>query len=198
MSALDRNIRIQVREELLRIHRELGTTFLLVTHDQEEALSVSDRVALMDAGRLVQVGTPEELYRRPKTLFAARFVGAGSLVDVTLREPREGKAEAAIGGIRFTAALAEGTVAGRALLLLRPEDLTAVDPGAGRLDAVVETVAFMGSHYDVTASSLVGPLRLTVARDIAPGERIGVAWPDATGIAYPPEHADLSRPRRTQ
>ena len=73
MSALDRNVRHQVREELLRIHNELGTTFLLVTHDQDEALSISGLVGLMNQGRLEQLAEPQSMYRRPATLFAARI-----------------------------------------------------------------------------------------------------------------------------
>ena len=86
LSALDRNVRHALREELLRIHGELGTTFLLVTHDQEEALSMSNRIAVMNFGHVEQVAEPEEIYRNPATLFAARFIGAGSFVAGTVRD----------------------------------------------------------------------------------------------------------------
>ena len=119
--------------------------------------------------------------------FAARFVGAGSLIAATLGEPREGVAEARIGNIHFKTKVAEGVAAGPVTLLLRPRIVIAVAPGAGRVEAIVETAAFMGSHYDLTASSPVGALRLTSARGIAPGERIDIDWPSMTGIAYPPE-----------
>ena len=104
MAALDRNVRHQVREELLRIHAELGTTFLLVTHDQDEALSISQVVALMNNGRFEQVADPETLYHSPATLFAARFVGAGSLLDGRALGRRGREVEVDVAGIRFAAA----------------------------------------------------------------------------------------------
>ena len=81
MAALDRGLREHTRNELKRLHRELGTTFVLVTHDQEEALALADRVALLDRGRLAQDGTPEDLYERPASLAVARFVGRINLIE---------------------------------------------------------------------------------------------------------------------
>ena len=104
MAALDRNVRHQVREELLRIHAELGTTFLFVTHDQDEALSISGVVGLMNQGRIEQLADPETLYRHPATLFAARFVGAGSFLEGTVLGVANGQAQVEVEGIRFTAA----------------------------------------------------------------------------------------------
>src|SRR5204862_652210 len=73
LSALDLKIRLEMEVELRRVHRETGATFVYVTHDQREALALSDRIAVFDAGRLIQIGTPHEIYRRPATPFAARF-----------------------------------------------------------------------------------------------------------------------------
>ena len=81
IAALDRGLREHTRSELKRLHRELGTTFVIVTHDQEEALALADRVALLDAGRLAQEGTPEDLYERPASLAVARFVGQINLIE---------------------------------------------------------------------------------------------------------------------
>jgi ABC-type Fe3+/spermidine/putrescine transport system ATPase subunit len=186
MSALDRNVRHQVREELLRIHSELGTTFLLVTHDQDEALSISGIVGLMNQGRLEQVAHPETLYRRPATLFAARFIGAGTFLDaeVTAGPRKDGVVDVEVGGIRFVAEDA-GVGSNPATVLLRPEEVAVTEPGQGRVQGRVLTCAFFGSYYELTAATSCGTFRLRDTRLHAPGEAIGVAWPDAAGIAYP-------------
>jgi ABC-type Fe3+/spermidine/putrescine transport system ATPase subunit len=183
MSALDRNVRHQVREELLRIHSELGTTFLLVTHDQDEALSISGMVGLMNQGHLEQVGHPETLYRHPATLFAARFIGAGTFLDAHAGPARGGAVPVEIGAIRFTAEDA-GVTGDEAAVLLRPEEVRVTATGQGRIDGRVLTCAFFGSYYELTAATECGTFRLRDATMHAPGTAIGVAWPDAAGIAY--------------
>jgi ABC-type Fe3+/spermidine/putrescine transport system ATPase subunit len=184
MSALDRNVRHQVREELLRIHSELGTTFLLVTHDQDEALSISGIVGLMNQGRLEQVTAPETLYRHPATLFAARFVGAGTFLDTTIVGRNGSSVDVDLAGIRFAASDA-GATASEATVLLRPEDLRVVATGAGRLDGRVMTCAFFGSYYELTASTACGMFRLRDTVSRGPGDGIGIDWPASAGIAYP-------------
>ena len=172
MAALDRNVRHQVREELLRIHAELGTTFILVTHDQDEALSISDTVALMNAGRLEQVADPETLYHRPATLFAAQFVGAGSFLAARAIDVRDGQAEVAIGDVRFRAADAGARAGADAVVLLRPEDLTLAASGLGRLDAEVRTCTFFGSHYELALATSLGLIRVRNREPRRPGESL--------------------------
>jgi spermidine/putrescine transport system ATP-binding protein len=185
MAALDRNVRHQVREELLRIHTETGTTFLMVTHDQDEALSISELVGLMNVGRLEQIAHPEELYRRPATLFAARFVGAGSFLPGRVLSRRADGAELDVAGIRFTAADAGVSAGGPTEVLLRPQDLGATAPGQGRLEGAVETCSFFGSYYEVTVRTTLALLRLHEPHPRAAGETLGVDWPAVAGIAYP-------------
>src|SRR4029078_517615 len=84
LSALDRNLRRDTREELVRLQRALGIAFILVTHDQEEALTMADRIAVMHAGQLVQVGIPAEVYERPNTRFVAEFLGAANVLPITV------------------------------------------------------------------------------------------------------------------
>jgi ABC-type Fe3+/spermidine/putrescine transport system ATPase subunit len=184
LSALDRNVRHALREELLRIHRELGTTFLLVTHDQDEALSMSEYVALMNHGKLEQVGTAEALYRQPQTLFAARFVGAGAFIPATVTGHAGDRVVVDIAG-HSTRAIDAG-VGGhaRVQVLLRPEDVHICEPADG-MQATVETCAFFGSYYAVTARGPVGTIRVHSQEPIAPGESVGVSWPQDAGIAYP-------------
>jgi ABC-type Fe3+/spermidine/putrescine transport system ATPase subunit len=185
MAALDRNIRHQVREELLRIHSETGTTFLMVTHDQDEALSISQLVGLMNDGRLEQVADPETLYRQPATLFAARFVGAGCFVSGRVMGRDQKTAEVDVEGMRFAAAAAEASRGDVVQVLLRPEDLTLVEPGSGRVDGAVETCAFFGSYYELTVRAPMALLRLRSPRPSAPGTNVGIDWPAVAGIAYP-------------
>jgi ABC-type Fe3+/spermidine/putrescine transport system ATPase subunit len=187
LSALDRNVRHALREELLRIHRELGTTFLLVTHDQDEALSLSQSVALMNNGRIEQIADPETLYRNPVNLFAARFVGAGTLVDAAVRDRGSGWVD-----VELAEQIVRAQDAGigsnhRVRVLLRPEDLRPVSPGRGTVDGAVETCSFFGSEYELTASSPIGLLRLRTQQAVPVGQTIGVTWPPTAGIAYPAE-----------
>jgi ABC-type Fe3+/spermidine/putrescine transport system ATPase subunit len=186
LSALDRNVRHAVREELLRIHAELGTTFLLVTHDQEEALSMSERVALMNAGHIEQVAAPEAIYRNPETLFAARFIGAGSFVPGAAGAASSGRIEVAVGGRSVLAADAGVGSSRRVQVLFRPEELEVSGPEEGDgLQGTVEVCAFFGSHYEATIAcgGIVLRARSTVA--LAPGAPVRVKWAPQAGIAYP-------------
>jgi ABC-type Fe3+/spermidine/putrescine transport system ATPase subunit len=185
MAALDRNVRHQVREELLRIHNELGTTFLLVTHDQDEALSVSGLVGLMNQGRLEQLADPQTLYHHPATLFAARFIGAGSFIQGKVLETRDALAVVDVHGIRFASANA-GIVAGReATILLRPEEVQIGDDDRHRTTGIVQTSAFFGSYFELRLDTPVGLLRIRTSSSLEPGSEAPVWWPDVAGIAYP-------------
>ncbi len=185
MSALDRNVRHQVREELLRIHHEIGTTFMLVTHDQDEALSISGLVGLMNRGRLEQLATPEDLYRRPATLFAAQFIGAGSFMAGRVVAVHDGLADVDVDGLRFSAADVGVTVGGPATILLRPEEVALCPQHDGRLAGTVETSSFFGSHFEITARATVGLVRLRAPQGATPGTNVGLDWPAIAGIAYP-------------
>ncbi len=185
LAALDRNVRHQVREELLRIHVELGTTFMFVTHDQDEALSISSLVALMNAGRFEQVADPETLYHQPATLFAARFVGAGSLLDgIAAAHGPDGTVEVDLQGVRFASTDAGAEPGQPVTVLLRPEELQLVEPGTGRIDGVVVTCTFFGSYFEVKLRSGLGLIRLRERSHHEPGSTVGISWPDDAGIAY--------------
>jgi ABC-type Fe3+/spermidine/putrescine transport system ATPase subunit len=186
MAALDRNVRHQVREEILRLHRETGTTFLMVTHDQEEALSISQRVALMNEGRFEQVATPQDLYGSPATLFAARFVGVGSFVAGTVLSRAGGRVEVDAGGTRFSALDATGDAgATRVEVLLRPRELVLTTDGPGRVAGHVLSSSFFGDHFEVVVRGDAGVLRVRHPSAVAPGTAVRVGWPPAAGAAYP-------------
>ena len=162
LSNLDAKIRVQVRAEIRQLQLALRITTIYVTHDQEEALSLSDRVAVMKDGRIVQIGAPRELYERPRTRFVADFVGTNNLVvgEVMERRGQELVVRTGVGALR---AFPNGSVAARCVLAIRPENI-AVAPGvAGQTDgnAVrgrVALVSYLGNtlRYDLeTASGLV-------------------------------------------
>ncbi|HXF61785.1 MAG TPA: ABC transporter ATP-binding protein [Caldilineaceae bacterium] len=147
LSALDAKIRIALRNEIRAIQRQLGITTIYVTHDQEEALSLSDRVVVMNNGRIEQVGTPFEVYNFPTTRFVASFVGTLNLLPAEVVDPGQGLVR--VGGQTVAAAHALGDVrAGdEVMLALRPELLSLEDPAAldNRLAGEVANVSFLGS-----------------------------------------------------
>jgi putrescine transport system ATP-binding protein len=190
MAALDRGLREHMRQELKRIHRALGTTFVLVTHDQEEALSLADRVALLDRGRLAQEGTPEDLYERPASLAVARFIGRVNLLEgrvvaagdpLTLEIP-------GLGAMRARPTGPPPPVGAAATLCLRPEK---VDFGSGdnARPATIGDVAYLGdqSLYRLTLADGVEIRALRSNRDgqlARPGERVTVSWAAASALVF--------------
>src|SRR5262249_12842648 len=114
LSALDLKLRKGLQAELRRLQRELAMTFIFVTHDQEEALAMSDRIALMNGGRVEQVGAPEDIYEKPATRFAAEFVGAGNFFEGT----GDGRTFRTKDGLSF-----EASASGEAVILVRPENI---------------------------------------------------------------------------
>jgi len=149
LSALDAKVRVQLREEIRRIQTQLGITTLYVTHDQEEALSVSDRVAVMSSGRIEQIGTPSEMYGAPATPFVAEFIGTMNRLESVVVDGERGEVEH--GGTRLTVDAARGRPRGeRVLVLVRPE-LLELEPstngvgGDNSLAGEVITHTFLGS-----------------------------------------------------
>ncbi|MDQ2968389.1 MAG: ABC transporter ATP-binding protein [Actinomycetota bacterium] len=156
LSALDAKVRVQLREEIRRIQTQLGITTLYVTHDQEEALSVSDHVAVMCSGRIEQIGTPSEMYGAPATPFVAEFIGTMNRLEAVVLDGDRGEVEH--GGTRLTVDTARGRSRGeRVLVLVRPE-LLELEPstnggGDNTLAGEVVTHTFLGS---VTRVKILG------------------------------------------
>ncbi len=186
LSALDAKIRVSLREEIKALQRELGITTVYVTHDQEEALSMSDRIVVMSEGRVEQVGTPFEIYNNPRTRFVASFVGTLNIVEASIVDPDRGRI--AIDGQEVTAA---GGVAGAAAgsvrsVALRPEalSLNGAESGGNRLDGTIEEVDFLGSVVRVRVRFSESAVSLdTFNNPNAPPPRHG----DKVSVSFTPE-----------
>ncbi|MGD9864222.1 MAG: ABC transporter ATP-binding protein [Pseudodonghicola sp.] len=144
LSALDAKIRVSLREEIRRIQQSLGITTIYVTHDQEEALSISDRIVVMNAGLAEQIGTPAEIYNTPKTAFVSNFVGQISQLDVEVVDPATGAVR--LGEQQFETGRPLPAKAGERLTLsLRPETITpGRHPSGVTLNARIQDVMFLG------------------------------------------------------
>ena len=192
MSALDRNLREQTRQELLRVQRETGTTFVLVTHDQDEALAMATRIGLLHQGRLAQVGTPAEIYERPATRYVAEFMGGANILSGTVRHA---------GPDAVLDLPAVGTVHARGLapagqgapihLALRPERIRLDGDGPNRATGTIAETAYRGDVIEVairlrdgTTLNVLSPLADgTTAGLPQPGTQATVTWsPDACVI----------------
>ncbi|HAP75840.1 MAG TPA: spermidine/putrescine ABC transporter ATP-binding protein [Acidimicrobiaceae bacterium] len=174
LSALDAKVRTNLRDEIRRIQTEVGITTLFVTHDQEEALAISDRICVMSQGRVEQLGTPTEVYRHPTTAFVARFVGSMNEFAAEVSGP----GEVSIGGRRFGVPKVGDRQQGTAVsLLVRPEDLEITTDG---FPGTVASVTFQGS------TTLVGVrldvLDQLVSVDVGQGAADGLQIGDRTHV----------------
>ncbi|MGD9999706.1 MAG: ABC transporter ATP-binding protein [Ilumatobacteraceae bacterium] len=175
LSALDAKVRLRLRDQIRLIQTELGITTLFVTHDQEEALGISDRIGVMSNGRLEQLGTPRDVYRHPTSAFVARFVGSMNELPATI----VGNHAVRVGGLAVTTPAAnvhgDGAVVN---LLVRPEDVEIVEPGTG-LPGTVVTCTFQGAStvlaVRVDALDVLVSVHVAGVADLAPGERVEVA-----------------------
>jgi putative spermidine/putrescine transport system ATP-binding protein len=135
LGALDLKLRQQLQVELKRIQAEVGITFIYVTHDQDEALSMSDRIAVMDSGRVIQIGSPHDVYDEPRSDFVAGFVGVSNLLELPIESVDDGIATLRLGPRdRVTAALDEGHPAEKVIVTIRPERIELVE-GEGEVAA---------------------------------------------------------------
>jgi len=188
LSALDKKLRAELQVELKDLHRRVGLTFIYVTHDQEEALSMSDRIAILRDGRLVQEGAPGVLYERPATRFVADFLGKSNFLKGRVEAVRGDGFAYAAGPARFVQHGApDGLAAGAPVLVaLRPEkiDVLAAPPLDAALNTVAGTIAawsYFGSAFSLLVDTPVGRLQATVPAwrcpiEPAEGRSVHLAW----------------------
>ena len=147
LSALDAKIRLSLRQEIRQIQRKLGITTIYVTHDQEEALSLSDRVVVMNEGRVEQVGPPPQVYGHPETGFVARFIGHLNVLNARAVDPAGGTVVIGDQLVQLPLALQDTAAGEEVQLAIRPESMRLHDgiPGANLLRGTIEDVTFLGA-----------------------------------------------------
>lgn len=145
LGALDLKLRQDMQYELIRLKNELGITFIYVTHDQEEALTMSDTIVVMNQGYIQQMGTPEDIYNEPQNAFVADFIGDSNIIDGTMLEDRLVE----ILGVKFPCVDTGFGNNTPVDVVIRPEDVDLLEPGKGRLEGVVTHIIFKGVHYEM-------------------------------------------------
>lgn len=193
LSALDKKLRAEMQEELKRLHRKVGLTFIYITHDQDEALSMSDRVVVMRNGVIVQQGRPDELYKTPRTSFVAGFLGRSNFLrgDVVSRDGEELTIRNGDLVLRQHAGTATLQPGDTALIALRPEAVSLIE-GDAQADNVIEATVsdsnYFGSNFSITAETdHFGTFELTMpaaqlSHDLAVGSRIRLGWSASAGV----------------
>jgi len=172
LSALDKNLRHKMQQELKILQDQVGIAFVFVTHDQEEALTMSDRIVVLSDGKIQQMGTPEDLYRRPENEFVARFLGEGNLLDAKITDVKSRSATAVLSSGCRTLVAHDGLSENQMVkLLIRPEDVE-VGESAGKqdlkFDGTVREVYFVGADYQLHVKTDEGyDLQATIRPSVA-------------------------------
>lgn len=209
LGALDKQLRAELQGEIRRLHRELGVTIVYVTHDQEEALALSDRIAVFHQGRIRQIGPPQALYDHPRDPFVAGFIGENNRLEAeVVGRDEDGRlaVRLADGAVVRAEAVDVPPSTRRVLLSIRPERIAlayadAEDLGADALAATVAETVFLGDHIRLRVrladGSLVTVKRPAYALDarLKPGARVALAWSAEHAIAFPAEGSEGGRPQ---
>jgi putative spermidine/putrescine transport system ATP-binding protein len=195
LSNLDAKLRLEMRTEIRRLHQSLGLTTVYVTHDQEEALSLADRLVVLREGRVQQIGTPEELHNNPVNWHVADFMGYRNLIDVEVESVAGRLARVAGAGLSLDATLVQPAVTGDTVrLAIRPSDLVVASPGASTegdntFDALVNVIEYHGREFSVGVTTTSGQ-NLFVQAEVAPvaSEKVTLSVDPARALLY---HSDL-------
>ena len=199
LGALDLKMRKEMQLELKNMHRELGITFIYVTHDQEEALTMSDKIVVMSAGEIQQIGTPEDIYNEPKNTFVADFIGESNIFNGIMT----GSMKARFAGGEFITVddVKEGT---QITAVIRPEDVQIVSPSEGQIKGIVSDVIFKGMHYEITVESGRYEMVIQSTKSATVGDQVGMkVEPDGIHIMIAEDHTnyfnvDMNRDHRLE
>lgn len=183
LGALDLKMRKEMQLELKSMHERLGITFIYVTHDQEEALTMSDKIVVMSEGRMQQIGTPEDIYNEPKNAFVADFIGESNIFTGIMTD----KLKVRFCGAEF--ACVDDVEHGRLVeVVVRPEDVEITAPENGAITGTVTSVVFKGVHYEITVESGKNEIVIQSTKTAAVGSQVGLnVEPDGIHIMIP-EH----------
>ncbi len=191
LGALDKKLREQMQVEIKRIHRSVGTTVIYVTHDQTEALTMSDLVVVMHQARVAQVGTPRMLYEAPDNLFVADFLGDSNLLPATVIQAAGDEVVVKIGNGKTIGAKAAAAAAGaRVVVLIRPEDMSVgTTPTDKALAGIVQDISYHGDTFKLDVAVGADVLKVKVAREhgagMRPGQEVYLTWPSAAARVLP-------------
>ena len=195
LSALDAKLREQMQLELVRLQESVGITFVIVTHDQSEALSMADRVAVMDEGIIRQIAPPAELYEQPNCRFVADFIGKVNLFSGRVCGTREGRVLVEIAGFDAVPVPATGEAAGEVSVALRPEKVrlsaSAEDAGPVGLSGKVREVAYYGDVSKIFLDNATGVIIAASLQNASRSVRPGVSVGDELWISWDPEDSLL-------
>jgi putative spermidine/putrescine transport system ATP-binding protein len=194
MSNLDAKLREEMQFELRQIQRKVGTTTVMVTHDQSEAMSISDRVVVMEGGRATQIGHPHRVYEHPRTRFISTFVGKANLLEGRVVPGHAGGGQAVqIGSLAIPVTDAGFRPGAAVLLSVRPEKLQLVPFGSGRIDGEIGERFFLGSQWLYRVVTSVGDLMVLSPNDgrdaLDEGQRTAIDWPDHCTRLLPADEA---------
>lgn len=169
LGALDLKMRKEMQIELKKMHEELGITFIYVTHDQEEALTMSDKIVVMSEGKIHQSGTPEDIYNEPKDAFVADFIGESNIFNGIMT----GKFKVRFCGTEFECVddVEHGTMIDA---VVRPEDVEITTPEMGQITGVVDSVIFKGVHYEITVCSGKNEIVIQTTKKVEEGTKVGI------------------------
>ncbi len=183
LGALDLKMRKEMQLELKSMHERLGITFIYVTHDQEEALTMSDKIVVMSEGHMQQIGTPEDIYNEPKNAFVADFIGESNIFTGIMTD----KLKVRFCGAEF--ACVDDVEHGRLVeVVVRPEDVEITTPEKGAIVGTVTSVVFKGVHYEITVESGKNEIVIQSTKTAAVGSQVGMnVEPDGIHIMIP-EH----------
>ena len=169
LSALDYKLRKQMQNELKALQRKLGITFVFVTHDQEEALTMSDKIVVMSEGEIQQIGTPEDIYNEPKNAFVADFIGESNIFNGIMT----GKLKVRFCGAEFVC-LDDVEIGTKVDAVVRPEDVMITTPEQGAVKGVVTSVVFKGVHYEITVESGRNEIVIQTTKSAKVGDKVGL------------------------
>ena len=187
LGALDLKLRQNMQYELIRLKEELGITFVYVTHDQEEALTMSDTIVVMNQGYIQQIGTPENIYNEPENAFVADFIGHSNIIDGTMIEDRLVE----ILGVKMPC-VDEGFGKNKPVdVVIRPEDVELVEPSEGYLEGEVTSLIFKGVHYELDVMANGYEWMVHTTKYVPVGTRVGIkVIPFNIQIMHKPESSD--------
>ncbi|PZS29217.1 MAG: spermidine/putrescine ABC transporter ATP-binding protein [Pseudonocardiales bacterium] len=198
LSNLDATLRVEMRTEIRRLHQTLGLTTVYVTHDQEEALSLADRLVVLRSGSVQQIGTPEEVYAHPVNRYVAGFMGYRNMFELSVIESNQSSVVLGADSFKLTGVNCEDVGAGRGIAAIRPEDFVLGGTDANRLEVTVEIVEYHGREQSVQGTLRSGePIYFRTQGRVAPGDEVRLSVPSDRVLVFSPDSAPPPDPAAT-